>query len=392
MILKVYKLLHKSLSVVILLLTFEILNNYFSTAQPNRFLLFFLVLHCNVFSLQETYSFYKLEYKRDIRMNTQKIDCHCTTAEWLDLLAEVSFLKASYYQGHAYIYINAAGKADCFFSQEAAEKKNFHWKLTIDDILHISQQLFNNYKQCKLEDYFILQHAFEFMDNEASDAHLLIEKHLCLLTKQCLQPQYHWLQKKLECFKELGQELNDQRFSKVYTKLLKRVEKWNQESKKGHLDGYQIWKEQEEKLACLLLEIERLVYFTDKILFLVRQKQILYQLMHLHFPAFIHPTSIKQIDLKLERLINRILYSFITHKEEFYHKELDTLDADLEKLQFAVMSDYQNQPHYQPELLHQAFELNPIKANPSSLQHTVHCSALSKEKVYSFYPNSTAKF
>jgi hypothetical protein len=310
-------------------------------------------------------------------MNTQQIDCHCTKEEWLDLLAKVSLLKSSsYYQGHAYIYINAAGKADCFFSQEAAEKKHFHWKLTVGNILHISQQLFNNYSQCKLEDYLILQHAFEFMNKGASHAHQLIEEHLCLLTEQQLQPQYQWLQKKLQAFAELMQELNDQRFCHVYTKLSKHWEKL----KKAKLCSYQVWKEQEEKLACLILKIEQLVYFMERILFVTHQKQILSQLMLLHSPSFIHPSSIEQIELRLDRLINGILYSFITHKEEFYHKELDALDTDLEKLQFAVMSDYQNQPHYQPELLHQAFLLHPIETDRSSQESIV--PFLSKEEVY----------
>lgn len=301
-------------------------------------------------------------------MNIQQLDTHCTKEEWLQVFEQAFGSQTSHFQDHAYIYFHAKGYLGVFSSGSKASKMQYKGKLTIDDILWVSKKYFPDYRKCSLDEFRILRHTFEFMQkgalqsckscldwlggitsNQTPD---LIEDQLCCLIEQQIQIKHQQLLKTLRNFLEIAEELDDSRFYRAYKVYLSKEKKWEETFNKNNSPRYLILKQQKHELTNILIDFQKFVCFSEKILYIAKQKKTLYHLLCIHSDSSIKRETIKQIEGTLNHLINqRFDQTASFHDEQMYEKQIDQLDVELEKCQYMIIQACENQKDYESRLV-----------------------------------------
>jgi len=328
-------------------------------------------------------------------MRVQNIESSCTRQEWLHILEKTFEYPTIDYQGHSYIYINPKGQIDSFYTFPEAFEEQFFWKLTIDDIIFISKEVFEDYQQCPTDEIDILRHAFESMDKGGveipsswtsrfvhwyscfvhwfrglgfKNTHEIIDEQLQLLIEQQIQSQYQQFRQKLGHLKGAVHYLTDERFSQAYLSLFQNAQTWVQSFEINLPLFYQQWKTQEEILTNFILEAQQLNMFSERTLYVTDQNNKLAKLLLLHPLDSDKTEKVREFELRLTQLIDQLFDKYIVHDNEAYLQRFDELDAEIEELQRITIEDYESQKDSKPQLIQNIFSPNENKLRASPLK------------------------
>lgn len=318
-------------------------------------------------------------------MKLQGIDCLFTREEWLQTLEKTFDTQSIEHQGHDYIYINSQGHCESFSSQSEAIQQEYKWKLTVDDIILVSREHFNNYLSCQPSEVSTLRNVFEIMDKGAQkswwsmlihwwrglgfkDTHTLVEEQLQVMMAQQIQQQYQQLLVKLEKDRQTLNQLNDERFTQSYAALFDNAKKWVQVFEQNPPKTYQEWKKYEDEVMNIVLEVQQMYNFSKRVLDVLDQTDKLVKLNTLYPDAPIENEKIDEIDSSLNQLVDQMFDKFSIHDEEVYKEKFDELDKALDKLLSQVVEDYEQQTDYQANRVDEIFNsqrlipaLSPLK-------------------------------
>ncbi len=305
-------------------------------------------------------------------MNTQNINVCYSKEQWLTILND-AFCSRTHFEGHMYIYFNQDGYIDSFYFPKVNQKIFYNEKMDLRRIIWLTQKYFKDYQQCHYMELWTLRRAFEFIRQGGQSAcheciniwfnfkvvkkQQLIEAQLERLIKQQIYMKHQQLQAAMNSFHTIVKELNDIRFTQAYYLFVSREKKWHTSFQQSETVSYEDWKNQKKELSLLLSQLQKFIYFSDRVLSIAKQKRILYYLLLLHPPYPVCPSTKIKTVTGLEQVLNDLINQRISANvseiilqhlvfdidERDEDSRFDNLDSDLEKWQFSILQDARNQ-------------------------------------------------
>lgn len=346
-------------------------------------------------------------------MRIQGIDCNCSKEDWIKVLKK-TFPTPLTHEGHQYIYLNQTGNLGSFDSFTQASNNGYNWQLTVDDVICLSRDCFDSYKQNSVEEFFTLRHVYTIMSHGAQQTwwsrlihwfrglgfHTTYElvsqefeknqQQLEILTSEKIQSKYQKIEETRQKFVHIMEQLHDENFKSICQKYLEKNEDWEcvQNCPSG-FDSYADWHKQEEALANVQLLIKEWDEICENLILLTKKKLELEDLIHkpqlqgyLDLDDGPEKICIQKVDEFLSDLIYEMFNPLIPHKAQETLTKMTELQEDLEQQLNELLKTYEeDEDNYDSEVVQDVLmprtPMTPRSLLPqtASLRSPAHCSS-----------------
>ncbi len=352
-------------------------------------------------------------------MNIQGINCRCSKENWIQVLKE-AFPASLAHQGHQYIYLNQKGALGSFDTFIQATDQQYNWQLTIDDIIRLSRQCFETYKQTPIEELFTIRHAYTVMKKGAQDTWwsclihwfrglgfkstqtLLNEEfdkcqqQLSSLTQEKLQSKYQKFEKTRLDFNTTVARLNDDKFKAACQNYLEKYEQedWQRIGQcPTEFASYEEWHKQEEALANIQLLLKDWNQICEHMILLTEKKIKFEELIQKdqlepYFNLAQAQELIHTINDYLTDLVYTLFDQLTPHHAQDELSKMDAFSADLEEQQVQLLTAFEeDEDNYESEVIQEVLiPLTPVKPllpAAASLRNAALCPSSPVKKLLS---------
>lgn len=309
-------------------------------------------------------------------MKIQGINCSFNRDEWIQNINSAFIGGSVVDKGHAYLYLDKQGKCKKLPSQTAHQRD--HWKLTIDDIIRISQQFFNDTNMWKSSETATMRDAFDIMDKGAQTSfwsrlihwlrglgfkttHTLIEEQKILVIAKRIETKYEKLFEMLKNYTGIAHAFEDPRFEKDCEAFAVYAKDWSQTYEHSSLQNYQDWKNEEDSLANFSLKVKQMLNFSEQALLLSQQIEKLEKLVKIHMPSSIQMNDVDNLKKSFKELIDDMFDQYKTNDEEEQKNKFEDWNKSLENWIEVTVEDYALQPTYDKKAVQEI--LQPANAH-----------------------------
>lgn len=316
-------------------------------------------------------------------MRIQGIDCSCSKEEWIKVLKK-TFPTPLTHEGHQYIYLDQTGNLSSFDSFTQASTSGYNWQLTVDDVIRLSRDCFDSYKQNSMEELFTLRHVYTIMGHGAQQTwwsrlihwfrglgfyttHELVsqefeknQQQLEILTSEKIQSKYQKIEETRQKFVHIMEQLHDENFKSICQKYLETNEDWKRvQNCPSNFGSYADWHKQEEALGNIQLLIKEWDEICENLIPLTKKKLELEDLIHkpqlqdyLDLEDGPEKTCIQKVDEFLRDLIYEMFDPLIPHKAQETLTKMTELKEELEQQLTELLKTYEeDEDNYDPEIV-----------------------------------------
>lgn len=329
-------------------------------------------------------------------MKIHGINCNSTSETWSQLLSDTFITPVAKDQKHHYLYLNRDGKLAHFSSNQEAKKGKYEYKLTVDDVIYISQKHFGNYQHCLKEEVSILRRVYQAMGNGARKSwwtrlfhwfrglgfqhtEALIktelarqELQLIAFANQKSTAISQKLHDKLKEFESLAFELLNKPFIEAYYCSKQKEEKLTHSVDQTAFHSYTESKNHKTRLTELLTEVEQNTIIGQKLAHVAKQLTIAQNLLNLKPSARFTQAvrdKLEKIVTNLHSLIENMFVIKPIHDLTDDEQNINSLLEELCSINLKLANNFESEQNIRKEQLYTAI-MTPEYHSNSPLHYT----------------------
>lgn len=353
-------------------------------------------------------------------MSIQGINCHCSKESWIKVLKNTFPIPLTH-QGHQYIYLNQKGDLSTFATFTQASNQQYNWQLTIDDIIRLSRECFDTYKQNSVKELFTLQYTYTVMKKGAQDTwwsclihwfrglgfkttQALIDEELdkCQqqlnsLTQEKLLSKYQEFEETRLAFGKTVARLHDEKFKAACQDYLEKYEQedWQRiEHCPTEFTSYEEWYKQEKALTDIQNLLKDWNQICEHMILLTEKKAQFEALIHkdelqIYLDVDQAKEFIQTIDDYLTDLVYTLFDQLTPHHAQDELSKMDAFSADLEEQQAQLSKAFEeDEENYESNLLQEVLKPRTTSNHPllpaaASLRNAALCPSSPIKKLLS---------